>query len=120
MRPKTISHSGPRTIYELRDRFRPSHRVLRVTATGIATEPACREMYASLSHFAETGGPYAALFDMTELQTINYPSKPSRMWQKASRSPGRQTACAGRVEARRLWPGSHVRDMERWHGWTIA
>src|SRR5215471_1536320 len=61
MRPKTISHSGPRSIYELGDRFRPSHRVLRVTATGIATEPACREMYASLSHFAETGGPYAVV-----------------------------------------------------------
>jgi hypothetical protein len=42
----------------------PTHLVLRVTVTGVATDSASREAYASLSHFA-TGGPYALILDMS-------------------------------------------------------
>ena len=45
----------------------PTHQVLRVTVTGTVTDPASREMYASLSHFAATGGPYAAILDLSEV-----------------------------------------------------
>jgi hypothetical protein len=31
------------------------------------TDPASREMYASLSYFAATGGPYAAILDFSEV-----------------------------------------------------
>jgi hypothetical protein len=43
----------------------PTHEVLRVTVTGTVTDQASREAYASLSHFAGTGGPYALILDMT-------------------------------------------------------
>jgi hypothetical protein len=43
----------------------PMLQVLRVTVTGIVTDQATREMYASLSHFAATGGPYALIVDMS-------------------------------------------------------
>jgi len=43
----------------------PTHLVLRVTMTGAATDPAWREMYASLSHFAAAGGPYALILDLS-------------------------------------------------------
>ena len=43
----------------------PTHQVLRVTVTGTVTDPTFREVYASLSHFAATGGPYAGIFDMS-------------------------------------------------------
>jgi hypothetical protein len=43
----------------------PTHLVLCVTVTGAATDPAWREMYASLSHFAATGGPYALILDLS-------------------------------------------------------
>jgi hypothetical protein len=45
----------------------PTHLVLRVTMTGALTDPAWREMYASLSRFAATGGPYALILDLSEL-----------------------------------------------------
>jgi hypothetical protein len=45
----------------------PEHQVLRVTVTGTVTDPATREMYASLSHLAAAGGPYAAIFDLFEV-----------------------------------------------------
>jgi len=43
----------------------PTHQVFRVTTTGTVADQECREMYARLSHFAATGGPYAAIFDMS-------------------------------------------------------
>ena len=43
----------------------PTHLVLRVTMTSAATDPAWLEMYASLSHFAATGGPYALILDLS-------------------------------------------------------
>ena len=43
----------------------PVHQVLRATVTGTLTDPACREMYASLSHFAATGGSYALILDLS-------------------------------------------------------
>ena len=43
----------------------PTHEVLRVTMTGTVTDPAFREIYASLSRFAATGGPYALILDMS-------------------------------------------------------
>ena len=43
----------------------PTHEVLRVTMTGIVTGPVFREIYASLSRFAATGGPYALILDMS-------------------------------------------------------
>jgi hypothetical protein len=43
----------------------PVHQVLRVTVTGTVTDPASQEMYASISHFAATGGPYALILDMS-------------------------------------------------------
>jgi len=42
----------------------PTHQVLRTTVTGTLADPAIREMYASLSHFAAAGGPYAGILDM--------------------------------------------------------
>ena len=54
-----------RSIYEVRDRLDPTHQVLRVTVTGTVTDQASREAYASLSHFAATGGPYAMILDMS-------------------------------------------------------
>ena len=43
----------------------PTHEVLRVTMTGIVTDPVFREIYASLTRFAATGGPYALILDMS-------------------------------------------------------
>jgi hypothetical protein len=43
----------------------PTHQVLRITVTGTVTDQASREMYASLSHFAATGGPYALILDLS-------------------------------------------------------
>ena len=43
----------------------PTHQVLRVTVTGTVTDPATRELYASLGHLAASGGPYAAIFDLS-------------------------------------------------------
>ena len=43
----------------------PTHQVLRLTVTGIVTDQRSREAYASLSHFAATGGPYALILDMS-------------------------------------------------------
>ena len=43
----------------------PMREVLRVTVTGIVTDQASREAYASLSHFAATGGPYALILDLS-------------------------------------------------------
>jgi hypothetical protein len=43
----------------------PMHQVLRVTVTGTVTDPVFREMYACVSHFATTGGRYAAILDMS-------------------------------------------------------
>ena len=43
----------------------PTHQVLRVTVTGTVTDQASREAYASLSHFAATGGPYALILDLS-------------------------------------------------------
>ena len=43
----------------------PTHQVLRVTVTGTVTDPATRELYASLGHVAVAGGPYAAIFDLS-------------------------------------------------------
>ena len=43
----------------------PVHQVLRVTVTGTLTDPASREMYASFSHFAAAGGPYAGILDLS-------------------------------------------------------
>ena len=43
----------------------PTHQVLRVTVTGTVTDPATRELYASLGHVAAAGGPYAAIFDLS-------------------------------------------------------
>jgi hypothetical protein len=43
----------------------PTHQVLRVTVTGTLTDPASREIYASISHFAATGGPYASILDLS-------------------------------------------------------
>ena len=45
--------------------FDPTHQVLRVMATGTVADQEFREMYACLSHLAATGGPYAAIFDMS-------------------------------------------------------
>jgi hypothetical protein len=42
----------------------PTHQVLRVTVTGTLTDRASREMYASVSHFAAAGGPYASILDL--------------------------------------------------------
>ena len=43
----------------------PTHQVLRVTVTGTVTDQASREAYASLSHFAAAGGPYAGILDLS-------------------------------------------------------
>ena len=43
----------------------PMHQVLRVTVSGTVTDPVFREMYACVSHFAATGGRYAAILDMS-------------------------------------------------------
>ena len=43
----------------------PTPQVLRVTVTGTVTDQASREAYASLSHFAATGGPYALILDLS-------------------------------------------------------
>ena len=43
----------------------PTHQVLRVTVTGTVSDPASQEMYASISHFAATGGPYASILDLS-------------------------------------------------------
>ena len=43
----------------------PVHQVLRVTVTGTVTDPASQEMYASISRFAATGGPYASIVDLS-------------------------------------------------------
>ena len=43
----------------------PTHQVLRTTVTGTVTDPAACEMYASLSHFAAAGGPYASIVDLS-------------------------------------------------------
>ena len=43
----------------------PVHQVLRVTVTGTVTDQESQEMYACLSRFAATGGPYASILDMS-------------------------------------------------------
>src|SRR6516165_10672741 len=43
----------------------PTHQVLRATVTGTMTDSAFREMYASFSHFAAAGGPYAGILDLS-------------------------------------------------------
>ena len=43
----------------------PTHEILRVTVTVTMTDPASREMYASISHFAAAGGPYAGILDLS-------------------------------------------------------
>jgi hypothetical protein len=43
----------------------PTHQVLRATVTGTMTDSAFREMYASVSHFAAAGGPYAGILDLS-------------------------------------------------------
>src|SRR5215469_11948140 len=43
----------------------PTHQVLRVTVTGTVTDQASQEAYASVSHLAATGGPYAMILDMS-------------------------------------------------------
>ena len=45
----------------------PTHLVLRVTVTGTVTDPATRELYASVGDVAAAGGPYAAIFDLSEV-----------------------------------------------------
>ena len=65
MRPKTIMASGCDLFMDYVIDLDPTHQVLRVTVTGTVTDQATREMYASLSHFAATGGPYAHILDMS-------------------------------------------------------
>jgi hypothetical protein len=43
----------------------PTHQVLRVTVTGTLTDQAFREVYATVSRFAATAGPYASSLDMS-------------------------------------------------------
>lgn len=45
----------------------PTHQVLRVRVTGTITDRALRELYASVSHFAATGGPYASILDLSHV-----------------------------------------------------
>jgi hypothetical protein len=43
----------------------PTHQALRVTVTRTVTDPATRELYASVGDVAAAGGPYAAIFDLS-------------------------------------------------------
>ena len=59
---------GPKTICHLMNYvidLDPTHQAFRVTMTGTVTDQGCREMYARLSQVVATGGPYAAIFDMS-------------------------------------------------------
>jgi hypothetical protein len=45
-----------------------THKVLRITVTTTAlTDEAFKEMYQSTARFAATGGPYAAIFDLSQV-----------------------------------------------------
>ena len=63
----------------------PTHQVLRLTVTGTVTDQASREAYASLSHFAATGGPYALILDLSGV-TSNQLSVET-LWDLAKKPP---------------------------------
>ena len=63
----------------------PTHLVLRITVTGTVTDPATRELYASVGHLAAAGGPYAAIFDLSGV-TGNQLSIET-LWEVAQKPP---------------------------------
>jgi hypothetical protein len=49
----------------------PTHSVLRITVTTAVTDEVFRDIYQAVARLASQGGPYAALFDFS--QVVDYP-----------------------------------------------
>ena len=46
----------------------PAHRVLRLTVTKPLTDDSLTDIYRSLSHVAAKSGPYASIFDVSQVE----------------------------------------------------
>jgi hypothetical protein len=53
----------------------PTHGVLRITVTTpVMDDEAFKQVYGSIARFAATGGPYAAIFDLSQVKDFRVSS----------------------------------------------
>jgi hypothetical protein len=64
----------------------PTHRVLRITVTRALTDESSSEIYRAIASLAATGGPYASILDLSQVEDY-YPASAKTIRTFAAAAP---------------------------------